>query len=50
VAGIEHGALVPAFTVHRRTRELVGLTELVADGPAVFHFYIFDFTGHADGG
>jgi peroxiredoxin len=50
VAGIESGAPVPAFTVHRRTRELVELADLVADGPAVFHFYIFDFTGHTDGG
>ena len=44
------GDLVPEFSVHRRTRELVTLSELVADGPAVFHFYIFDFTGSDEGG
>jgi hypothetical protein len=44
------GHAVPEFQVHRRAGELAALTELVADGPAVFHFYIFAFTGGPEGG
>jgi hypothetical protein len=44
------GARVPEFSVHRAVLEPVGLAELLADGPAVFHFYVFAFTGGAEGG
>ena len=44
------GDLVDDFSLHRGTRDVVSLGELVADGPAVFHFYIFDFTGSDEAG
>jgi peroxiredoxin len=50
MAGLAVGDRVPDFSVHRRIGELASLTELLADGPAVFHFYVFDFTGSAEGG
>jgi peroxiredoxin len=44
------GQIVPEFTVQRRIRQPVSLAELVAERPAVFHVYIFDFTGSHEGG
>jgi peroxiredoxin len=44
------GQVVPEFTVQRRIREPVSLSELVAERPAVLHVYIFDFTGSHEGG
>ena len=44
------GQIVPEFTVQRRIRQPVSLSELVAQGPAVLHVYIFDFTGSHEGG
>jgi len=47
---LEVGQIVPEFAVQRRIRQPVSLSELVAEGPAVLHVYIFDFTGSHDGG
>ena len=47
---IRVGEAVPEFTVHRRIGEPVTKTDLLADGPAVFHFHVFDFTGGPAGG
>jgi hypothetical protein len=47
---MQPGDLVPTFRVHRSYDEQLSLEELVADGPAVFHFHIFDFTGSDAGG
>jgi len=44
------GQIVPEFAVQRRLRQPVTLSELVAEGPAVLHVYIFDFTGSLEGG
>jgi hypothetical protein len=47
---ISVGETVPNFTVHRRIREPVTAAALLAEGPAVFHFHVFDFTGGPAGG
>jgi hypothetical protein len=47
---LQAGNRVPGFRVHRRYNEQLSLDELVAEGPAVFHFHIFDFTGSDAGG
>lgn len=44
------GDRVPGFTVHRKIGEPLTLADLLADGPAVFHFHVFDFTGGPAGG
>jgi len=44
------GQIVPEFAVQRRLRQPVTLSELVAEGPAVLHVYILDFTGSLEGG
>ena len=44
------GDRLPEFAVHGRLREVVRLQDLIADGAAVFHFYVLDFTGGPEGG
>jgi peroxiredoxin len=50
VATLSVGDPVPDFSVHRKIGEPMALPELLADGPAVFHFHLFDFTGGPEGG
>ena len=44
------GNTVRAFRVLRGHKDEVGSSELLAAGPTVFHFYLFDFTGGPGGG
>ena len=44
------GETIADFAVQRRIRQPVSLSELVAEGPALLHVYIFDFTGSHEGG
>jgi hypothetical protein len=50
VTRVAVGQIVPEFAVQRRIRQPVTLSELVSEGPALLHVYIFDFTGSLEGG
>jgi len=39
------GTLIPAVTVHGEDGEQIELRALVADGPVLLAFYLFDWTG-----
>ncbi len=39
------GERAPDFTLRRTFDESVTLSHLLADGPVVLHFYVFDFGG-----
>lgn len=42
---LDAGTRIPAVTVHGEDGELIELHALVADGPVLFAFYLFDWTG-----
>jgi hypothetical protein len=50
VTKVAVGQIVAEFVVLRRIRQPVSLSELVSEGPALLHVYIFDFTGSHEGG
>jgi peroxiredoxin len=43
--GLQVGVRAPDFTLRRTFDESVQLSELVARGPVVLHFYVFDYGG-----
>jgi hypothetical protein len=47
---LEAGDRVPEFSVFRGFKDPIGSRELLAEGPTLVHFYVFDFSGSPEGG
>ena len=47
---LEAGDRVPESSAFRGLKDPIGSRELLAEGPTLAHFYVFDLSGSPEGG